>query len=268
MPRSEGDTGIQYGYGDPNGAQYHLGEKPVSAFLLQVYDHLNDLPDGAVVVDLGCGAGRFPAHAPVDRQWRTFGVDHDPAAIEQARKVAQPKDTLVVADITQLDKLGLNGEVAAAVSHRVLHALPDELQEPVLRSAASILPAEGDLFISAAAATDWKADALRERGQFEPGKTIDVADIMFRDRGVRREQPFAMSFFTSDSLVGLADRTGLEVVSLGSFTEASGYDHLANVENTYVAAQLRKKRNGNGGSSRREVFTSPPKTAGPARTRR
>ncbi|MGH7204414.1 MAG: hypothetical protein ACREHC_08275, partial [Candidatus Levyibacteriota bacterium] len=66
MPASqESETGIQYGYGHPDSTvAYKLGERPVSDFLLAVYDDLSRLPQGAVVVYLGCGAGRFAANAP------------------------------------------------------------------------------------------------------------------------------------------------------------------------------------------------------------
>src|SRR5258706_10161139 len=99
--------GIGYGYGRENGSAYHLGERAVSPFINGVYGRLQSLPPGSFVADLGGGAGRFPAHAPKDRHWRVFGVDHDPAAIAQASGVILPGDRVVVGDITKLSELPL-----------------------------------------------------------------------------------------------------------------------------------------------------------------
>jgi cyclopropane fatty-acyl-phospholipid synthase-like methyltransferase len=62
---------------------------------------LGELPPGANVVDLGCGAG-VPATRILAERFRVTGVDLSPVQIERARRIV-PRASFLVADMTTVD---------------------------------------------------------------------------------------------------------------------------------------------------------------------
>jgi len=239
-------TGIDYDYGGKNQVEYILGEQVLSPFVDEVYSRLQGLPPESIVLDLGGGAGRFPVHAPEARPWRALGIDRDSVAIAQAQQAIGPQDRAIVGDITRLRELsfpeGMDPEqVAAAVSHRVLHAVPLVLQRPIVESVAGVLPQGAEFYASVAAINDWKAEALGAK----PGEVHDAAPVMFGSFGVSRAKPFSMRFFDADTMAGLVQGTGLRIEGVSTFTEPSGYAHIPH-KNTYLAFMLRKTGSANG----------------------
>jgi len=225
--------GVAYGYGGQESPAYRLGERPVSPFIDTVYGRLNSLAPGSIVIDLGGGAGRFPAQAPQDRKWRVLGIDHDPDAINQAHRVIRPDDRAIVGDITRLAQLSLpdgmdTGDISAVVSHRVLHAVPLSLRRPIIEGGAGMLPPGGEFYASVASIEDWKAGQVNA----EPGVVYDCAPIMFGAFDIPRRDPFAMSFFDDTAMATLIAGSGLVIQGASTFTEPSGYDHITE-PNTY-----------------------------------
>jgi len=45
---------------------------------------LNFFPDGALILDLGCGAGFLSNHLATYRQHTVWGLDSSPSSLEQA----------------------------------------------------------------------------------------------------------------------------------------------------------------------------------------
>jgi cyclopropane fatty-acyl-phospholipid synthase-like methyltransferase len=107
------------------------------------------LPDGADVLELGCGAGE-PCTRLLSERFRVTGVDASSAQIERAA-VAAPEARLVLGDFLEVDLPGSSFD--AVCSFYVLNHVPREyLGALVLRTAGWLRP--GGLFMNAFSASD------------------------------------------------------------------------------------------------------------------
>jgi cyclopropane fatty-acyl-phospholipid synthase-like methyltransferase len=106
---------------------------------------LEELRPGAVVVDLGCGAGE-PATRLLAESHRVIGMD---ASLEQLRlaRSAAPTALLVQADITQLSVRP--GSVDAVASFYALGHVPSERHAPLFGAIARWLRPGGLLLTNA-----------------------------------------------------------------------------------------------------------------------
>lgn len=118
------------------------------------------LPDGARVLELGCGSG-VPSTQQLARRFKVTGVDISPRQIELARRNV-PGAAFVCADIASLDfpDASFDGVVALyAISH-----LPREEHARLFADVFSWL-APGGLFLATLGATDspdWTGEWLGE----------------------------------------------------------------------------------------------------------
>jgi SAM-dependent methyltransferase len=77
-------------------------------------------------LDLGCGTGTNVRYL-AERGWQATGIDFAPSAIAQAkRKLGNLPATLLVGDVTQLEKLPLPGPFDLALDMGCFHSLSDE----------------------------------------------------------------------------------------------------------------------------------------------
>ena len=133
-------TGISYEYREADTAGSH------SYLFPRVAEILADLPEGARVLDLGCGNGTFIAQFQ-DRGWKLYGTDFSPTGIEIARENF-PGISFFLADSTAPtgDVLERVGQVDAIISTEVVEHLYDP--RGFLRNAHALLKAGGVIILS------------------------------------------------------------------------------------------------------------------------
>jgi cyclopropane fatty-acyl-phospholipid synthase-like methyltransferase len=222
------------------GQSYRLGEQKVAPIIERVYTDLNSLPQGSMVLDVGCGAGRLGRNAPKDRPYRILGVDISEGAIEEYRQAIVDEDLpdlAVAGDITEIDFRKHN--IAAAVSWRVLHALPPELQRRTSTKVREALPLGANFHIAVLSDEDRKKEELERLGLYAPGVMNDCAEIMELDRA------WPLYFFSESDLKELADQTGFTMNGVDRFQEPSGFPHVQEKfgDITYLFARMKKTNN-------------------------
>jgi SAM-dependent methyltransferase len=76
-------------------------------------------------LDLGCGTGTNVRYL-AEHGWQATGVDFVPRAIQKAkRKLRDVNATLMVGDVTRLEKLPLSGPFDLALDMGCFHSLPE-----------------------------------------------------------------------------------------------------------------------------------------------
>ena len=118
---------------------------------------MEGLPDGAAVVDLGCGAG-VPTAARLAERFSVTGVDISAEQLRRARRLV-PGVRLVHADMTEFepDGAGVDGVTAC---HSLTH-LPAALQPTMLTRIASWLRPGGRVLVSlGTGGGDWSGEWL------------------------------------------------------------------------------------------------------------
>jgi SAM-dependent methyltransferase len=116
------------------------------------------LPDGARVLELGCGGGTSETKAMADR-FRLTGVDLSERQLERAR-ARVPNGEFVRGDLTTIEFD--DGSFAAVVAYYVFNHVPRELLAPVFARIHRWL-ADGGYFMAALGASDleaWTGDFL------------------------------------------------------------------------------------------------------------
>ena len=116
------------------------------------------IPSQATVLDVGSGRGQFTVFLALSGPDRSLtGLDWDAAKIAMARRVAEglPRISFDVADFRTADLAG--PEVDAVLLLDVLHYLPVETQDAVLRACAARLAPGGTLWVrDVDAAAGWR----------------------------------------------------------------------------------------------------------------
>jgi len=110
---------------------------------------LSRLPDGARVLELGCGAG-VPDTALLAARFRLTAVDVSPEQIRRA-SAAVPDATFVCADFTELELEPASFEAVAAFYS--FNHVPRDLLAPLVARVAGWLVRDG-LFLTALGTTD------------------------------------------------------------------------------------------------------------------
>lgn len=110
------------------------------------------LAAGDRVLDLGCGSGDFTAQLAdlVGPEGAIVGVDAQASMLDQARAVARPNQTFVLAPVQALDDaFGPEHDATfdLVLSRSVLHWVPADDQQGVYRSAARLVRPGGHLRI-------------------------------------------------------------------------------------------------------------------------
>lgn len=118
------------------------------------------LPPGAVVLDVGCGAGVPVAEALTRAGCEVWGIDGS-ATLLQAFRTRFPQCRAACEDITESSLFDRTFDAVVAVG--VLFLLAPELQRRVLhRIAGAVVPGGSLLFTAPAAAGSW-TDVLTKR---------------------------------------------------------------------------------------------------------
>ena len=116
------------------------------------------IPAGASILDAGSGRGQFAILLALQDESRTVaGLDWDAAKVELARRAAAglPRVSFEVADLRSSDLAGPAVDVVLILD--VLHYLPAEAQDAVLRAAAARLVPGGTVWVrDADAAAGWR----------------------------------------------------------------------------------------------------------------
>jgi SAM-dependent methyltransferase len=118
---------------------------------------MEGLPNGAAVIDLGCGAG-VPTAARLAERFSVTGVDISAAQIGRARRLV-PEARFVRADMTEFDP-GEDGVDGVVACYSLIH-LPAELQPAMLARIASWLRPGGRVLVTlGTGGGDWSGEWL------------------------------------------------------------------------------------------------------------
>ncbi len=112
-----------------------------------------DLPDGAKVLDLGCGAG-VPATQFLSQRFDVIGVDISAQQLELARTYA-PNATFIKSDMTSLSFPEATFDLIVAF-YSIIH-VPREEQPALVRNIYSWL-APGRKFLATWPLTEWEGE--------------------------------------------------------------------------------------------------------------
>ena len=176
MQYSRGMGGISYEYRAANTSPSHAYLFPsVAGFLCHV-------PEGASVLDMGCGNGSFLAQFQ-DRGWKLYGTDFSPTGIEIAR-ANFPGIEFFLADSSAPtgDVLQRVGQVDAIISTEVIEHLYDP--RGFLRNAYALLKPGGVLVLTTPYHGYLKNVALAVAGKLDQHFTVlwDHGHIKFWSR--------------------------------------------------------------------------------------
>jgi SAM-dependent methyltransferase len=231
-----------YGYGATE-SRYNLVDRSLSPTLLNVIRNLSNEPSVHDVLNLGCGDGILELNSS-DRTFNYTSVDIEPAAVQKLQGIFQEQKNnqhnhAIIGDVTNLKLIPeLNREFDAVVSWRVLHGIQPDLYSNFFRDVYNRLAFDSSFFISVACDQDWKAKALHN--DYDSEGMNDCADVMFRDFGIERDNPFKVHFFSASELEELGINNGFAVKEMEFFQEPSGYEHLHDKRNTYIFAHFTK----------------------------
>lgn len=118
---------------------------------------MDGLPNGADVIDLGCGAG-VPTAARLAERFSVTGVDISAAQIDRARRLV-PEARFVRADMTEFDP-GDDGVDGVVACYSLIH-LPAEVQPTMLARIASWLRPGGRVLATlGTGGGDWSGEWL------------------------------------------------------------------------------------------------------------
>lgn len=144
------------------------------------------LPEGARVLELGCGGGS-PETKRLARRFRLTGVDISPRQVERAR-AAVPEAEFICADFTELELPA--GSFDAVASFYVFNHVPRELLAPLLASIHGWLVVPGGWLLTAFGQSDnpgWTGEWLGAE-TFFAGFEPDVNSRLVREAGFAIER--------------------------------------------------------------------------------
>jgi ubiquinone/menaquinone biosynthesis C-methylase UbiE len=154
---------VEAGY-DQIAAQYLAWKDPADPTTLAALAALaTQLPDGARVLDLGCGAG-VPATQWLATRFATTGVDFSAQQLALARTLV-PGATFIQADMAALDFAPASWDAVTAF-YSLIHVPQDEQAQIVARIARWLRP--GGLFLATWAPTTWEGHEADWQGWGAP----------------------------------------------------------------------------------------------------
>jgi len=145
---------VERGY-DRVAEQYLATKDPRDPLALSALEGMaRDLPPGAAVLDLGCGAGVPATLWLAERSYSVTGVDLSEKQLGLARKLV-PGATFVKADMTELD-LGSEAFDAVVAFHSIIHVPKEE--HPALLGEVHRWLRPGGLFLATLTLTDFEGE--------------------------------------------------------------------------------------------------------------
>ena len=145
---------VERGY-DRVAEQYLATKDPRDPLALSALEGMaRDLPPGAAVLDLGCGAGIPATLWLAERSYSVTGVDLSDKQLGLARKLV-PGATFVKADMTELD-LGPGAFDAVVAFHSIIHVPKEE--HPALLGEVHRWLRPGGLFLATLTLTDFEGE--------------------------------------------------------------------------------------------------------------
>lgn len=105
---------------------------------------LKSVPEGATILDLGCGTGRPMAEYVVAMGRHIVGVDQSEALLDMAR-ARLPQENWVLAAI---ETYGIQGDYAGAIIWDSLFHIRRSEHEPILKKVIQSLPVGGRLMVT------------------------------------------------------------------------------------------------------------------------
>lgn len=130
-------------------AELFLDVVPVDRAITEVVDHLRSrLPEGAAVLELGCGHGRI-LHALAGAGFRCVGIEQSPylagLAVEEGGQLGDRRPTVICGDALDLD--ALDAYDAVVIAGATFTLLPVEGRATLLEACARALRPGGWLFV-------------------------------------------------------------------------------------------------------------------------
>jgi SAM-dependent methyltransferase len=131
-----------------------------------VADWSKMLPDGATVLDLGCGTGVPITKTLIERGFNVYGVDASPSMIA-AFRARFPTIPVQCAAVEDSDFFGRTFE--GVVSWGLFFLLDPEVQRRMIAKVAAVLPIGGRLLFTAPSQSCSWTDAMTERTSISLG---------------------------------------------------------------------------------------------------
>ena len=144
---------VEAGY-DRMSGDYLASKDPSDRATAEALDDLvQRLPEGAAVLDLGCGAG-YPVAQRLAQQFAVTGVDISAEQLKLAREHV-PNATFIKADMAELE-LPQGSFDAVIALYSIIH-VPREEHEPLLRKIRTWLK-PGGIFLATWPITEWEGE--------------------------------------------------------------------------------------------------------------
>jgi len=173
--KKEGDRIVQRGY-SKIARKYHQ-QRAVYENKLLLTKIMNNVPKGARVLDLGCGAGKPVAKTLADSGYKVTGIDFAAGMVKLAKKQV-PNAKFVKMDMTHL-KFKDNSFDAAVSFYAIIH-VPREKHAKVYKQLHRIVKPDGILFVNCSGPDAWESYEKNYMGVpmfwsfYAPQKTLSI----------------------------------------------------------------------------------------------
>src|SRR3989338_5196522 len=128
---------------------YRLGDRQFNQIVLKAFERFGDLPDGATIIEPGCGDFRL-GRLQLQRGWRIDGYDKSKSAVALAEAAIEDlglTDEVTHADFTVVPAEHLlRDNPRGAFSWRVLHTIPADVRLDICRKLREVLPSGASFF--------------------------------------------------------------------------------------------------------------------------
>jgi len=198
------------------GQDYEIGE--ITRENSQKIERISAGLTGGVVLDNGCGDGRFKRFFE-SKGWNVYGTDISKNAIIRASKIT-PVNLLVAASEELPFK---NNFFDVIFSWRVLHSLPKKERVESVRECDRVLKKGGCLICSVQSVDDEHTRSkYRDSGEeVKDDKETYLSDMQVGDKIVQRLK----HFYSKDELIKeVENNSHLKVVDIVTYSEKSGWN--------------------------------------------
>jgi cyclopropane fatty-acyl-phospholipid synthase-like methyltransferase len=159
----------------------HRSAEEAEAHLEKILSHLQ-LPEGATILDLGCGAGRYSI--PLARRgYQVTGLDLSPTLLAEARKSDAPI-TWIEQDMRDLSGLGPFDLVLSLFTS--FGYFNHKENQRVLEQVYDVLKADGRFVLDYLRPEEVKRKLIPHRQQMVEGEQVDIECSIEDDRVIKR----------------------------------------------------------------------------------